>query len=67
MRVHCCLTNFKDAIICIHANEPDCSLVPAEEFNWSCSVQGEIKELVPEDIPTPKGPFVAMTRHMNAP
>ena len=49
---------FKDATICFLTKEPDFSMLPRQDHNWMYSVYGEVKELIPMDIPEPLGNFV---------
>jgi hypothetical protein len=39
-------------------NEPDYSDYQDPEYNWSLSVYGDVKEIIPTDIPEPKRKYV---------
>jgi hypothetical protein len=45
----------KEARIQVLTNEPDYSDYQDPEYNWSSSVYGGVKEIIPMDIPEPKG------------
>ena len=34
-----------------HTEEPDYSEIPVNEYDWSHSVYGDVKELTPKDVP----------------
>jgi hypothetical protein len=38
-------------------NEPDYSDYQDLEYDWSSSVYGDVKEIIPMDIPEPKGKY----------
>jgi hypothetical protein len=47
-------------------NEPDYSDYQDLEYNWSLSVYGDVKEIIPTDIPEPKGKYVTLSHYFNA-
>ena len=46
--------------------EPDFSNLPAQEFDWSRSVYGDVKEIIPEDAPLPRGRHVVTSTYVDA-
>ena len=46
--------------------EPDFSNLPAQEFDWSRSVYGDVKELIPKDAPPPRGRHVVTSTYVDA-
>jgi hypothetical protein len=47
-------------------NEPDYSDYQDPEYNWSSSVYGDVKEIIPMDIPEPKGKYVTLSHYFDA-
>jgi hypothetical protein len=47
-------------------NEPDYSDYQDLEYNWSSSVYGDVKEIIPTDIPEPKGKYVTLSHYFDA-
>jgi hypothetical protein len=47
-------------------NELDYSDYQDPEYNWSLSVYGDVKEIIPTDIPEPKGKYVTLSHYFNA-
>ncbi len=47
-------------------NEPDYSDYQDPGYNWSSSVYGDVKEIVPTDIPEPKGKYVTVSHYIDA-
>ena len=56
----------KHAAIRIRTQEPDFSNLPSQEFDWSTSVYGELKEIIPKDIPKPYGKFIMFSHAIDA-
>ena len=52
------LEKFKHATIRIRTEEPDLSSIPTTPCDWEESVHVKVKELTPEDAPTPLGKHV---------
>ena len=52
------LIKFKHATIRIRTEEPYLSSMPATPHDWEGSVYGKVKELTPDDAPTPLGNHV---------
>ena len=45
---------------------PDYSTIPIPEHNWAKTIYGEVKELLPNDIPPPLGEEVILTTYVDA-
>jgi hypothetical protein len=60
------LYKMKHAIIRVRTGEPDYSALPDMEYDWTRSVYGEIKELLPKDAPEPLGNYVTTTSYVDA-
>jgi hypothetical protein len=56
----------KEARILVLTNEPDYSDYQDPECNWSLSVYGDVKEIIPTDILEPKGNYVTLSHYFNA-
>jgi hypothetical protein len=54
-RIYGYLRKMKEARIRVLTNEPDYSDYQDPEYDWSSSVYGDVKEIIPTDIPEPKG------------
>jgi hypothetical protein len=46
-------------------NEPDYSDYQDLEYDWSSSVYGDVKEIIPTDIPEPKGKYVTLSHYFD--
>jgi hypothetical protein len=46
-------------------NEPDFSDYQDPEFDWSSSVYEEVKEIIPTDIPEPKGKYITLSHYFD--
>jgi hypothetical protein len=60
------LQKMKEARIRVLTNEPDYSDYQDLEYDWSSSVYGDVKEIIPTDIPEPKGKYVTLSHYFNA-
>ena len=60
------LLKMKHAIIRIHMEEPDYLDLPKVEFDCCTTVYGNVKEIVPDDIPEPLGRPVKLTMYVDA-
>ena len=58
--------NTNHATICIRTEIPDYSHLPDQEFNWAYTVYGDVKELIPTDVPQPLGKPVVLTTYVDA-
>jgi hypothetical protein len=56
----------KEARIRVLINEPDYSDYQDAEYDWSLSVYGDVKEIIPTDIPEPKGKYVTLSHYFDA-
>ena len=60
------LEKFKHATIRTWTEEPDLSCMLTTPCDWEESVCGKVKELTPEDAPTPLGKHVVTISHHGA-
>jgi hypothetical protein len=65
-RIYGYLRNMKEARIRVLTNEPDYSDYQDPEYDWSSSVYGDVKEIIPMDIPEPKGKYVTLSHYFDA-
>ena len=56
----------KDASIQVRTGEPDYSDLPKIPYDWSYSVYGDVKEIIPDDVPEPLGKPVVHTTYIAA-
>jgi hypothetical protein len=56
----------KEVRIRVLTNEPDYSDYQDPEYDWSSSVYGDVKEIIPTDIPEPKGKYVTLSHYFDA-
>jgi hypothetical protein len=47
-------------------NESDYSDYQDPEYDWSLSVYGDVKEIIPTDMPEPKGKYVTLSHYFDA-
>jgi hypothetical protein len=55
----------KEARIRVLTNEPDYSDYQDPRYDWSSSVYGYVKEIIPTDIPEPKGKYVTLSHYFD--
>jgi hypothetical protein len=60
------LQKMKEARIRVLTNELDYSDYQDPEYDWSSSVYGDVKEIIPTDIPEPKGKYVTLSHYFDA-
>jgi hypothetical protein len=60
------LRKMKEARIRVLTNESDYSDYQDREYNWSSSVYGDVKEIIPTEIPEPKGKYVTLSHYFDA-
>jgi hypothetical protein len=60
------LQKIKEARIRVLTNEPDYSDYQDPEYDWSSSVYGDVKEIIPTDIPESKGTYVSLSHYFDA-
>jgi hypothetical protein len=65
-RIYGYLRKMKEARIRVLTNEPDYSDYQDPEYNWSSSIYGDVKEIIPTDIPEPKGKYVTLSHYFDA-
>jgi hypothetical protein len=56
----------KEARIRVLTNEPDDSDYQDPEYDWSLTVYGDVMEIIPMDIPEPKGKYVTLSQYFDA-
>jgi hypothetical protein len=56
----------KEARIRVLTNEPDYSDYQDQEYDWSSSVYGDVKKIIPTDIPESKGKYVTLSQYFDA-
>ena len=56
----------KHARIRFDTEEPDYSDLPDQDYDWMYSVYGDVQEVIPPDIPKPKGKRVVLTTYTDA-
>jgi hypothetical protein len=54
------------ASIRVRTAEPDFSDVPNPEHDWTYTVYGNVKELLPKDAPEPLGKYVTLSHYVDA-
>ena len=59
------LHKMKDAEIVMHTEELDYSKIPVNEYDWSHSVYGDVKECTPKDAPELLSKFVTLLHYIN--
>jgi hypothetical protein len=60
------LRKMKEARIRVLTNELDYSDYQDPEYDWSSSVYGDVKEIIPTDILEPKGKYVTLSHYFDA-
>jgi len=60
------LTKNPSGVICVRTEQPDYSHFEDVEYDWEYSVYDKVKELIPDDIPTPLGKEVVTTTYVDA-
>ena len=51
------------ATIRIRTDEPDYSDIPEQHFDWAQSVYGDVREVLPENLPPPLGNYMTLTTY----
>ena len=57
---------FRHAAIRIRTELPDYSDLPDEEYDWTYTVYGKVREQLPDDLPEPLGKKVQLTTYKDA-
>ena len=65
-RLYGYLAKTKHFAIRYRTNEPDYSHLPKQEYEWTRTVYGNVKEEIPKDIPKPLGKRVITTTFLDA-
>ena len=65
-RIYGYLSKMKHAMIRVRTEEPDYSDVPEQHFDWAYTVYGDVKEIIPDDLPEPLGKPVVLTTYVDA-
>jgi hypothetical protein len=65
-RIYGYLRKMKEARIRVLTNEPDYSDYQDPEYDWSSSVYGDVKEIIPTDILEPKGKYITLSHYFDA-
>ena len=60
------LMKFKHGAIRFRIGMPDYSDIPTPQYDWSYTTYGKVKEVVPDDLPTPLGLAVLFTTYVDA-
>jgi hypothetical protein len=56
----------KDGSIRVRTDEPDLSNFPDQVFDWTESIYGKVKEIIPNDIPEALGKGIVMISYVDA-
>jgi hypothetical protein len=59
-RIYGYLSKMRFVSIRVRTEEPDFSDVPNPEYDWTYTVYGNVKELLPKDAPEPLGKYVTL-------
>jgi hypothetical protein len=65
-RIYGYLRKMKEARFRVLTNEPDYSDYQDPEYDWSSSVYGDVKEVIPTDIPEPRGEYITLSHYFDA-
>jgi hypothetical protein len=65
-RIYGYLSKMRLASICVRTEEPDYSDIPDHQYNWTYTVYGNIKEVLPKDAPEPLGKHVTLSHYIDA-
>lgn len=65
-RIYGYISKMRNAAIRFRTEEPDLSDLPNFEYDWSRSVYGNVKEVLPHDAPTPLGKPVTSVHYVDA-
>ena len=56
----------KDYVVRFRTDQPDYSILPEQDFDWTYSVYGDSHEILLDDMPEPLGETVVTTTTMGA-
>ena len=65
-RIYSYTIRTKDYAIRFRTDQPDYSFIPDQDFDWTYSVYGNVREILPDDMPEPLGEAVTTTTMMDA-
>jgi hypothetical protein len=65
-RIYGYLSKMRFASIRVRTEELDFSDIPDPEYDWTYTVYGKIKELLPKDAPEPLGRYVTLSHYVDA-
>ena len=65
-RIYGYLSKMRHATIRIRTGEPDFSDITEQDYDWEYTVYGNVKEVIPDDIPTPLGKQVTLVTYVDA-
>ena len=65
-RIYAYAIRTKDYAVRFRTDQPDYSFLPEQDYDWTCSVYGDIHEILPDGMPEPLGEAVATTATMDA-
>jgi hypothetical protein len=60
-RIYGCLSKMRFESIRVNTEEPDYSNVPDHQYDWTYTVYGNTKEVLPKDAPEPLGKYVTLS------
>jgi hypothetical protein len=60
------LSKMRFASIRMRTEEPDYSDVPDHQYNWTYTVYGNTKEVLPKDAPEPLSKYVTLSHYVDA-
>jgi len=60
------LAKMNQSTVRIRTEKPDYSDIPDRDYEWKHTVYGEVKELIPDDVPKPLGKDVVLTTYVDA-
>jgi hypothetical protein len=50
----------------VRTEEPNCSDVPDHQYDWTYTVYGNTKEVLPKDAPEPLGKYMTFSHYVDA-
>ena len=65
-RIYSYAIRTKDYAIRFRTDQPDYSILPDQDFDWTYSVYGNVNKILPDDMPDPLGKAVITTTTMDA-
>ena len=65
-RIYAYATRPKDYAVRFRTDQPDYSFLPEQDFDWTCSVYGDVHEILHCDMTEPLGEAVGTTTTMDA-